>query len=313
MACDSGQDGTGAEAVVLLGANGKGQQREDGTRGENTNELVFKDAVEKVLGADKGQADHDAEQSAEDAENRTAAGVGSGEVRDDTKGVGRILDTQQAGNIEGGQGSNDTGNQSGIVHDAYTNDLHGEDGRREGRAEDAGESSAHAGHDHDLLVVLVEAEQLGKGGTHAGAHLQSCALTADGGTEQVRDSRRHEDEGRRPCGDILVGVHRRQRHVRALFRGSQLPGLLGLAVKELVDEHNEKTAEGQEPDDAGVLHTDTGHVVQNIVEARGHQPHHRAKEQGKAQPAEEDEAAFADFPALSSRCFPKGVHGISPS
>ena len=85
---------------------------------------------------------------------------------------------ERGGNRVGDQRGDHTWHEGGIVHDADTHHLHGEDGGCHRSAEQRGKRSAHTAHDHDVLVLLIKMKQTSQTVSNTAAELRGSTLTA---------------------------------------------------------------------------------------------------------------------------------------
>lgn len=56
----------------------------------------------------------------------------------------------------GDKGGDHARNERCVMHDANADDLHGKDSRRQRCPEKGGKGSAHAAHDHNMLVFVIK-------------------------------------------------------------------------------------------------------------------------------------------------------------
>ena len=126
-----------------------------------------------------------------------------------------LLNAQHAGNIVGGESSDDAGNERVVLQEADIADLHGDDGSGKRRAEQRGESRAHAGHDHDAAGAVRKMEPLAELIPDTAADLQRSAFAAYGSSQEMGGNGGAEDQRRHRAGDALAPCHGEKDRIRA--------------------------------------------------------------------------------------------------
>ena len=152
-----------------------------------------------------------------------------------------LLNAQHAGNIVGGESSDDAGNERVVLQEADIADLHGDDGSGERCAEQRGESRAHAGHDHDAAGAVRKMEPLAELISDTAADLQRSAFAAYGSSQEMGGNGGAEDQRRHRAGDALAPCHGEKDRIRAFA-----------PVELLVEEDDERRSDGHQEDDPRV-------------------------------------------------------------
>ena len=129
--------------------------------------------------------------------------------------------------------------QGGVVHDAYADYLQGKHRRRQRGAEKGGKSGAHAAHNHDPFIFLVEPEPSSNLSRHAASQLKSGALPPGGAAQQVGEDR--ADKNQRRCLN-------RNRFCGADRPNHQICSLIPLHFRNFIKKHDQQAAQGQKPD-----------------------------------------------------------------
>ena len=80
-------------------------------------------------------------------------------------------DAKRLGDTVGNQRRNHARHEGSVIHDADAYNLHGENCRGERSTKQCGKSGAHATHNHDVLVLFIEAEQPSKSVSDTSAKL----------------------------------------------------------------------------------------------------------------------------------------------
>src|SRR5699024_659716 len=124
-------------------------------------------------------ADYGAQSGQKSSQGCRRKGEG-GNCRDGEDFRGR---TQKGGQLPGSQGSQNTGNQGGVMHNAHRNYLHGKNGGSHGSPENRGKSSAHAAHNHNMLIFFIHPEELSQKVSNASAKLEGGSFAASGSSE----------------------------------------------------------------------------------------------------------------------------------
>ena len=223
-----------------------------------------------------------AHQCAQDRQNEGGDGQGERESLDAFKCPGVLLDAQHAGNIVGRKGGDDAGDQGVVLQKADVADLHSDNGGGQRRAEQSGESGAHAGHDHDPPGAFGEMESFAHLVAEASADLQRGAFSAHRSAQEVGQYGGAEDERRHCSGNALIAGDREQNGVGSLA-----------VVELLVEEDDQRGADGHQEDDPGVFRSQFCGVIDAQRENAGDEADKRAAQKSVDQ----------EFDHLSDPCF----------
>ena len=103
-------------------------------------------------------------------------------------------DAQQTGHQLGQKGGEETGNDGGVVHDAYALHFHSKNSRADRRAEEGGKSGGHPGHGEDAGVPVIQLQQTAQLTTDAAADLEGGALPSGTAAGEVGEDGGQEDQ-----------------------------------------------------------------------------------------------------------------------
>ncbi len=160
-------------------------------------------------------AECDADKGAEHGEDGDDNRRADGKLRQSADGKVFGRNAERSCDAVGNQRCDHARNQRGIVHDADADDLHGKDSGCHRGAEKRRKRRAHAAHNHDMLVLLVKAEQPSEAVSDAAAKLQRSAFPSGGAAEQVGDQRGDKDERSHPKRNIIPRMDGRKHKIRA--------------------------------------------------------------------------------------------------
>ena len=175
----------------------------------------------------------------------------------------------------GDQRGDHTWHEGGIVHDADTHHLHGEDGGCHRSAEQRGKRSAHTAHDHDVLVLLIKMKQTSQTVSNTAAELQGSTLTAGRTAEQVGDQRRDKNERRHAQRQFIAGMD-----------GGEYKVCAGIAliVKQAVGTYNENTSDRKQENKPRIFCADESDKSHAQIKKCAHRSDQHTGEDGEYHP-----------------------------
>ena len=266
--------------VVGLLPHQQGEQQHQGAPRRRPEERIGQVFGVHLGGGVDDLAEQNGGQSAQQAQPRRLEHGHRGQGRRLLHRIGgRGVEAELPGHQQARQSGHQTGDHGGVVHDPHADHLHGKDGGGQRRAEQGGEGGGHAAHNHDALVLFVQAEAAPGPGGQGAPQLEGSPLPAGGAPAQVGQGGGGEDQrgGAQPQGARLP--HRHQHQVGA-------PVLLHAAGP--VEQHDDHPRQGQQENQPGVPPPQAGGPVHLQQEGHRRQPHRDPDHAGVQHPPEKD-------------------------
>ncbi len=237
-----------------------------------------------MLGLVQHLAEHHREHAAEPCEQRD---LHEHERRDlgHPDGKARGLHAEGQRDAVGGERCDEAGDEGGEVEHAHADHCHGEDARRNGRAEERREERGHADHDGGALVAVVEAEEAACAQPDRAAHLQRSALAACRAAGEVREDGGEENGGEQLQAQALAGLDLVEHRV----------GGEPLALEAVVDGDRSESGHGKQVEYPGIRHTELGREVDALVEGRSQKTARHADDDRDHDPAQKDRGIAAQM------------------
>ena len=256
FSCHAGCNGVDARSVVALVTGEQCCRKQDAAADGGTDIGIG----EQQPGSFFKAVEADAEQHTDQAKaNCKKTGIESAlqvKVRYDCNVKGHRCCPEMKGNIRSDIGSKHTGQQCGIVHDAYRHDFHGKDRRCHRGAEQSGKSSAHSAHDHGFFVGFTEPEPFAEVASEGSADLKSSSFPADGCACEMGQYGRKEDQHRHPSGEMVVGLNRGQHEIGAAVL---------IIMKKVIKQQNDHCSDGQQCQEIRIIFPKGGHKGDTVV------------------------------------------------
>ena len=169
---------------------------------------------------------------------------------------------QPARRPEGGQGTDQAGQQRRLGQKAHVRHFNAEHRRGQGRAEQGAEHRAHSGEDHGLFVLPVQVQGFTQGAAHAAAQLKRSALPPGRASAQVGEGRSGKDQRGQAQGHRLAAAGPLQHQVRARVA---LP-----VARQRVQPHDRKARQRQPGQQPGMGRAQRGGLVHTVMEGAAH-------------------------------------------
>ena len=142
------------------------------------------------------------------------------------------------------------------MQDPHTADLQGEHRGCDGGAEQGGKHRAHAAEHGDALFLFVQVKVFPEAGAEAAADLQRCAFTPGAAAQQMGDHGADKDRRQQKNVYQVPLVDRTDNVIRVLADG----------MRQVIEADDRRPADGQKPDQPGVLRPQKGGEGNAFVE-----------------------------------------------
>ena len=262
---------------IVLASDKEGEQDDEKASGNDAQIQILEKAGHEHVHELKHETEQDTYSSAAGGEKNHLQPGGQRKLQ----GVGRAehirLNAQKQGGLPGNQSRADAGNQSGIVHDAHTGNLHGEKGSGHGRAEQSGKGCSHTAHQNGLFILFTEVKQIPDGSSQRRPHLQRRAFPAHRTAEKDGDDGGDEDQ---------EGHFQRDGNLRVDAFNDGIRPVIIFIMKRFIQKHDYQAPCGKQEKQITVRGPESRRQRQTMREGRRDESYHQTGYGPQKKPAQ---------------------------